>query len=152
MYIYPRQNPRPNPLKITFLGLKLTRCPDRLMGCLDRALQSRNRVSGNAVQTRGRPIQTGHGWNNILEMLPSIDQQLRAMSICGPIELKFCRDVHNTWIYIMNGGDWILSILYQCLSSWTVASAFWNWIKPTQELTDQSRMNIIFRLLRTNCK
>ena len=32
-------------------------------------------------------------------------------------------------------GDWILSILYRCLSSWTVASAFWNRIEPTKKLT-----------------
>jgi hypothetical protein len=36
------------------------------------------------------------GENHILEMLSSLDQQLRLISVCGPIELKLCRHVHET--------------------------------------------------------
>jgi hypothetical protein len=31
-----------------------------------------------------------------LEFLSKFDQLLRSMSVCGPIELKFCVDVHDT--------------------------------------------------------
>jgi hypothetical protein len=42
---------------------------------------------------------------------PSRYQQLRSMTIRGPIELKFCREVHNARISIVNGGDRIWSNL-----------------------------------------
>ena len=38
-------------------------------------------------------------------------QQLRSTIIRGPTELKFCREVHNTWISIVNSGDLIWSNL-----------------------------------------
>jgi hypothetical protein len=34
--------------------------------------------------------------NSNLEMLSGLDQQLQSISVCGPIELKLCRDIHGT--------------------------------------------------------
>jgi hypothetical protein len=51
-------------------------CPDMLVPCPDMA------YSGEKT--------------NILEMLSSLDQQLRSMGVCGLIELKFCWNVHDT--------------------------------------------------------
>jgi hypothetical protein len=52
-----------------------TCCPDRERACPNRAVM---------------------GENCILEMLLSHDQQLQSMSVCGLIELKLCKDVHDT--------------------------------------------------------
>jgi hypothetical protein len=43
-------------------------------------------------------------------------QRLRSTIIRGPIELKFCRKVHNTWISIVNGGDRIWSNLHSFIA------------------------------------
>lgn len=45
------------------------------------------------------------------EILSSFDQAIRSTFICGPIELKFGRRVHNSRLYILDGGDQIWSIL-----------------------------------------
>ena len=43
------------------------------------------------------------------------------MSICGLIELIFGEHVHNSLIFIMNGGDWIWSSEQLYFSPRTVA-------------------------------
>jgi hypothetical protein len=103
-------------LKIMFQGLKLTGCLNRLVGCPERALRSLNSVFGTAVWIGGRPVRArlAEAENSILKLLLGLDQQLRSMSVCGLIELKLCKNVYDTRILIVNGGDWILSILYQC--------------------------------------
>jgi hypothetical protein len=50
-------------------------CPDILASCPDMACKGENRI---------------------LELLSSLDQQLRLISVYGPIELKLCRHVHKT--------------------------------------------------------
>jgi hypothetical protein len=67
-------------------------CPDRGI------VMTEKQVPGIAVLDRGGAVRTGpaEGENRILEMLSSLDQQLRSISVCGPIELKLCRHVHDT--------------------------------------------------------
>ena len=39
-------------------------------------------------------------------------QRFRSMIIRGSIDLKFCKEVHDTWISIVNDGGWIWSNLH----------------------------------------
>jgi hypothetical protein len=68
------------------------------MGCLDMALRSKNMLPGICVRTSLHHVRTwpAEEENRILEMLSSLDQQLRLISVCGPIELKLCKNVHET--------------------------------------------------------
>jgi hypothetical protein len=53
--------------------------------------KSENKEEKKAAAARERERKSEF-WN----FLSSLDQLLRSMSICGPIELKFCRVVHDT--------------------------------------------------------
>jgi hypothetical protein len=67
--------------------IKPTLCCCKEMGEIRK--QRKKERAAAAARERERKSEF---WN----FLSSLDQLLRSTSICGPIELKFCRVVHDT--------------------------------------------------------
>jgi hypothetical protein len=59
---------------------------------LQREEKNQNKKKERAAAAARERERKSEFWN----FLSSLDQLLRSTSICGPIELKFCRVVHDT--------------------------------------------------------